>query len=144
MDKLPNWLRWILFFPISLLTIIIVYPIINILSNIFAVSEYGIFDEIWAVIMGSGLTGFCFVYFGSLTAPKYQMIVAIVLTAIYGIVCGMLLTSKLFLGMIASSSWFEVISTVIVGILGSIIACYQIYEKKGFEIGEKETNHLGY
>lgn len=142
MGKIPNWFRWFLFLPVAFITMIFVYPIINILSYIFSVGEYDFLDEIWAVILGSGFTGFCFVYLGSLTAPKYQMIVAVVLTALYGIISGFMLTSKIFLGESASSSWFQVISIVVVGIIGSIIACYQIYVKKVLILEIKDQNTI--
>lgn len=132
MGKIPNWIRWLLFIPVSFVTLMLIYPllkIVKILEYLFSPGGYGFIDQILDVIIYSGLTGFCFVYVGSQVAPKYQFRVSIILTTIYGFLAGIYLVSKIMLAESASSSWFQVISFIIIGIGAAIIACFQIYQK---------------
>ena len=73
-EKLPNWLRWLLFFPLA----IIGYLIINIV--IIAINEIslpnfitdGFIYNIWLRITADGFSAAGCVGIGSTIAPKYR------------------------------------------------------------------------
>jgi hypothetical protein len=127
-EKLPNWLRWILV-PFA---VVLTFLIVSILSNLFfwfqgnmlGIGEGAWLDQIWKNILSPAITGFASVYLGVFCAPSKRKIVALVIGAILVMLGGFSLFSLLSRG-----DWWGVLNVVAtVGGIGGAI--YGVFEDK--------------
>ena len=138
MGIIPNWIRWLLFIPASFVVFVLIYPLLKILAYLqylIVPGGYDFIDTLRDVIIYSGLCGFLFVYVGSNIAPKNQYKISKLLTAIFSFfIAGGYLFSKIILAESAKSSWFQVISFIIIGIIAAIAASFKIHKEYGKNI----------
>ena len=144
LQKIPDWLRWILFVPAALLAQFISYPLITILNRISMIGfgesiilDIGvlIFANLWSVV--------AFIWVGSIVAPKYNFIVSIVLSVIYGFMLGVSLFAKFLLGENTGVSWIEMIITIVTGIIAAVGVVRYFYEiEKSKDSGEINKSEL--
>lgn len=128
-DKVPNWLRWILV-PIAS---IIAGVLITVMGRIFfwlqakmsGIGEGAWLDLIWTSVFVGGVTGFGLIYAGAHIAPSGKKMVALCLGALWIMAGG----TSIYLSIL-KSNWWEVVEIVstIVGI-GSAI--YVVFDGKG-------------
>lgn len=82
-NRFLDIVRWISILPLSILSWLISYWVINLLYNVFAPVDM----STWAItLMSSGGSGFAFVYLGSAIAPRGKKVVSVVLATIMGII----------------------------------------------------------
>jgi hypothetical protein len=98
-DKLPSWLRWILIFPASLL----VYVLANILTNIagkllefFSRDPWS--DKLFTHLVSPGVAGFFAIAIAIALAPRAKPTVAFLITGIWLLIYGALITFAFLTG----------------------------------------------
>ena len=125
MNKIPNWLRWLLFLPLSIIASIFVYPIIKIINSLFdSIPQL----QLFLFIIGAGLTGYIFVIVAVKVVPKHKVMFSIIMASTYMILAGITLYEKLTFGKIIQMNMFETISLAVVGTISAVITCYQTYD----------------
>ena len=122
-------MRWILFVPAALLALFISYPLITIINRISAIGlgESFILD-IGILIFANLWSAIAFIWVGSIVAPKYNFIISIILSVIYGCMLGVSLFAKFLLEENSSVSWIEMIITIITGIIAAVGVVRYFYE----------------
>jgi len=129
LQKIPDWLRWILFVPAALLAQFISYPLITILNKISMISfGESIILDIGVLIFLNLWSAVAFIWVGSIVAPRYNFIVSIVLSVIYGCILGVSLFAKFLLGENTGVSWIEMIITIVTGIIAAVGVVRYFYE----------------
>jgi heme/copper-type cytochrome/quinol oxidase subunit 4 len=132
LEKIPNWLRWILFIPAAFLALLISYPIITILNRITIFGFFGENDflvEIGILILANFWSAVAFIWVGSIVAPPNNFVVSIVLAGIYSFILGISFFARLSMDESSSVSWLEMIITVVTGIIASVGTVRYFYEK---------------
>ena len=88
-EKIPNWIRWILICPISVLT----YFLVNMLSNIagtvlnfFSRDPWS--DKFFTHLVSPGFAGFASIAIAIALAPKGQRQVGLLITGVWLLVYG--------------------------------------------------------
>jgi len=134
LNKLPNWLRWILFIPAAFLALFVSYPVITFINRITIIGfGEGLFVNIGILILANLWSAVAFIWVGSIVAPKNNFIVSIVLSIIYGFMLGASFFAKLILGESSSVSWLEMIIFIITGIIAAVGVVRYFYEKEKSE-----------
>ena len=129
LQKIPDWLRWILFVPAALLALFVSYPLITIINRISAIGiGEGFILDIGILIFANLWSAVAFIWVGSIVVPKYNFIVSIVLSVIYGCMLGASFFAKFLLGENSSVSWIEMIVTIITGIIAAVGVVRYFYE----------------
>jgi len=126
--NLPNWLRWILFFPASIVALAVAYPIVIIGNMLLPFTGQSFLGQLFAILMAAGVSGFAFVWTGAKTAPRNQLLVAIILLAIYSLFMGAAIFAKVSLPHVVSTTWLEIFAMVIPGSVGAILSCLSFKE----------------
>ncbi len=122
----PNWIRWILFFPVAIIALAIVYPLVRLGNVLFSPVDHGVLFEIFVTVMSAGASGYAFVWCGAKIAPYKQFAIALLMTTLYCLVAVTILVAKMQLKNIITASWLEIASVVFVGSIGAILACYSM------------------
>lgn len=125
-DKWPDWLRWILFLPISLMAYVILQIIITFLNNI-ASAHY--LPE-WLLpyfnqFITSAVVPYLYVVTGATVAPKSKFIVSIILTAIYAVFIGSVFTLTAINDSRPDSLWWTVVLCS-AALISAIAGCYYV------------------
>lgn len=117
LEKIPDWLRWILFLPASILALLISYPLIIFLNRITMIGFLeGFFVDIMILFVAGLWSSIGFILVGSIVAPKSNFPVSIILSVLYAFMMGFSLYSKFILGDTSSVSWLELIINSITGL----------------------------
>jgi len=125
MNRLLNWLRWLLFLPLSIIASLLVYLSIKIITSLLDnIPQL----QIFLIIAGAGLTGYIFVTVAVKMVPKHKIMFSIIMASIYVILAGLILYEKISYGKIVQMNLFGTISLVIVGTIAAVITCYQTYD----------------
>ena len=82
LEKIPSWLRWILFLPLALIAFFLATVIIS-----SGQPEEGLFGQIFVWALAGGLAAFVFVWVGAKVAPRAQFQISINLAVFYGLYC---------------------------------------------------------
>ena len=131
LDKIPDWLRWILFIPAALLALFISYPIITIVNKITMIGfGEGFILDILILVLANLWSAVAFIWIGSIVAPKNNFIISIILSMIYGFMLGASFFAKFMLGENSSVSYIEMIITIITGIIAAAGVIRYFYEKE--------------
>ena len=130
-DKWPNWLRWVLFFPTAVVAFSIVYPIVLIGNILFSPIENSFLYQFFISVMGYAASGFAFVWFGAIIAPRKQFMVSITMASMYFFTSILLLILKVKLSNIITLSSFEIILIAIAGGGGAVLACWYFKAETG-------------
>jgi len=131
LDKIPDWLRWILFIPAALLALFISYPIITIVNKITMIGfGEGFILDILILVLANLWSAVAFIWIGSIVAPKNNFIISIILSMIYGFMLGASFFAKFMLGENSSVSYIEMIVTIITGIIAAVGVIRYFYEKE--------------
>jgi hypothetical protein len=125
LEKIPAWLRWILFLPAGLVAFSLVYPIIMIVNCLFSWGEFESYlGQLFLLALAGGWSGFVFVWIGAKIAPREQLLISIILALILALITGFLLIARMSLGDVSSVSWAELLISAVAGFIGAIAACY--------------------
>jgi hypothetical protein len=123
-EKLPSWIRWILFLPLS----IIVYVLSNFLTNIGGVlmnflSLHPMSDKLFTHIISPAVAGYLAVAFAFAMVPAKKIIVFLIITGIWMIVYGAVVAFALLV-----NDW----RSAIPGIVSAVTAtfCYMYYKEQ--------------
>jgi len=127
--RMPNWLRWILFFPGGLLALTAVYSAVLVGNRLFYEGFRLPFIEYVFIVVAAGASAYSFVWSGAKIAPNHHFRVSVIMTVIYGFFAGFVVVSKLFMGNNTSVSWFEAFAMTAAGIIGAISACNKFHEE---------------
>jgi len=131
-EKLPNWLRWLLFFPFAIIGHFII-NIVIIAINEFSLPNFitdGFIYNIWLRITADGFAAAGSVWIGSTIVPKYRFRVAIALSIVLIISTFFAITHLWNLPFSErENSFFDLFVSLIVTIIGSISASFQFYNK---------------
>ena len=130
LNKIPDWLRWILFLPVSFFAGFAAYPIIKIINQILFFEETEWFlGPILLTALSGGWAGFIFVWVGAKIAPKKQFLVSIILLVFIAVISGISLMSKIVLGPTSSISWGKLLISIGSTLIGAIFACNSFYKE---------------
>ena len=98
-EKLPDWLRWILILPASLL----VYVLANVLTNIagkllefFSRDPWS--DKVFTHLVSPGVAGFFAIAIAIALAPRAKPTVAFLITGVWLLIYGALITFAFLTG----------------------------------------------
>jgi hypothetical protein len=132
LDRIPAWLRWMLFLPAAIIALSAVYPLVIIAAEIsdqsgFAGTRLG---RMMFVAFASAYSAYAFVWVGAKVAPRERLLVSIVLTLVYGVTAGFVLAAHLMMGSGAEVTGFEVACVLLVGGGTAIGACYSFYREE--------------
>ena len=91
-EKLPSWIRWILFLPMS----IIVYVLSNFLTNIGGalmnfLSLHPMSDKLFTHIISPAVAGYLSVSFAFAMVPAKKVFIFLMITAIWMLIYGALI-----------------------------------------------------
>jgi hypothetical protein len=134
LEKIPDWLRWILFLPSAFLALLISYPIITIINKISMMIVFLVDNtflvNIGTLVLANLWSAVAFIWVGAIVAPRNNFIVAIVLATIYTFILGASFMSRLMLGENSSVSWLEMAIAIVTGIIAAVGVIHYFYEKK--------------
>jgi len=131
LEKIPDWLRWILFVPAALLALFVSYPIITIVNKITMVGlGEGFILDICILVLANLWSAVAFIWVGSIVAPKNNFIISIILSVIYGFMLGASFFAKFILGENSSVSWIEMVIILITGIIAAVGVVRYFYGKE--------------
>lgn len=127
-NKLPNWLRWILVPFASIFAMFIVHWISQFFASIqsfqMGSETGGFFDNIFRNTLPAAFTGFASVYLGVLMAPNGKKITSLIISVILILLLSITLLSGLEVGDI-----WKIINVVFT-IIGLGVAVYITFENK--------------
>jgi hypothetical protein len=127
-NKIPNWLRWILIPIASILAMFLVHWITQFFAGVqssqVGSETGGFFDNIFRNTLPPAFTGFATVYAGVLMAPQGKKVTSLILAAIYILMLSITLLSGLEVGD------FWKIVNVIFTIIGVGAGVYTAFEEK--------------
>lgn len=135
----PNWIRWILFFPVAIIALAIIYPLVRLGNVLFSPVDHGVLFEIFVAVVGAGASGYAFVWCGAKIAPYKQFAVALLMTTLYCLVAVTILAAKIQLKNVITSSWLDIFSVVFIGSIGAILACYSMKASTQIRSGDKKA-----
>jgi hypothetical protein len=123
-EKLPNWLRWILLLPIASITYLLINVIIILLNEFTLPNSVtnSIIYNIWLRIAADGIATYSFVWLGAKIAPKIDFVISIILSVL--IIIGSFLA--ITLGYEISLSTIEILFSILATIVGSLAAVFSI------------------
>ena len=144
LQKIPDWLRWILFVPAALLALFVSYPLITIINRTSAIGiGEGFILDIGILLLANLWSAVAFIWVGSIVAPKNNFIISIILSVIYGCMLGTSFFAKFLLGENSGVSWIEMIITIITGIIAAVQVVRYFYEiEKSEGDGEMPKSEL--
>ena len=117
LEKIPSWLRWILFLPLALIAHFLAIVISMGLTEVLP--GYSHLRQIFLWALAGGPSAFVLVWVGARVAPRAQFLISTNLAVVYG----------LFYGLALSDSWTELTVTLTTGLIGAVVACYLFYRK---------------
>lgn len=126
-NRLPNWLRWVLVPPTALLTLFIVWALAYLANKIFSFlssPEYNS-EKFFLYLIIPGFGSYCSVIASVYMAPRFKYITAIIISFIWVFVAGAV-TFFTFLNQ--QWSYLLVIASFIVGVAGSVYETESFYE----------------
>jgi hypothetical protein len=129
LEKIPSWLRWILFLPLALIAYFLCLSVF--LLVIFQSTGEGLLWQGFLLVLAKGPSTFVFVWVGARVAPRAQFKISISLAVLFG----------LFSLFVIGDIYLELESTLVrrhiagfgVGLIGAVAASYLFYRnyKKG-------------
>lgn len=123
-EKIKEIIRWILVLPSSIVSWIIAILITSLMIWLF--HEHTI-DVWYGRLLSNFISAFCFVYVGTVVAPRKRRIVCIVLCTI--------LVLFYILAFTLNITWYKDLESLsailgnIASMIGCIFACYHIYKE---------------
>lgn len=126
LSQIPDWLRWLLFFPVAIVALAIVYPIVMIGNDLLSPVGQSVLFKAFTVIIAAGASGFAFIWCGAMIAPRKQFIVAAIMTALYISLSVLFFVTKIQVKGVITVPWFEFVAVTAVGSAGAVMACIAV------------------
>ncbi|HUV50782.1 MAG TPA: hypothetical protein VMW78_07185 [Anaerolineae bacterium] len=131
LNRIPNWLRWILSLPTALLALFISYPLIILLNKITMIGiGEGFLTDLVILILANLWSAAAFIWVGAIIAPRHNFIVSIIFAVFYSFILGASFFAKFSLGAKSSVTWLEMTITVIAGLVAAVGVVYHFYENE--------------
>ena len=124
MNRFPNWLRWFLFLPLSIIASILVFVLVKLVTLLF--DNFFLF-QLFLILPGSGLTGYILVAGAAFLVPKLKVFVSILMALSYGLLSYFIFIKKAVLVDLIQLNPFELICLIVIGTMAALFACYQSY-----------------
>jgi hypothetical protein len=121
-------LRWIAVLPAAVAAYLGIQVVVA-LGNSFAPGPES-WINIWCQLINSIAGPYCFVLAGAKTAPLHRFITAIVLTVLYSLASGVLLTLVLTSQQQFSTPLWWFVTSLVIGLVAAIVACIQLHHKE--------------
>ena len=139
LQKIPSWLRWILFLPLALIARQFVHFFVCVIvATIIPIWE-SLPRQIFPWALASGLKTFVFVWVGAKVAPRMKFRISISLAVLFCLCSFILLMGRYFdpKGLLSGAeaelgglfSWTGLIVDFGAGLVGAVAACYLFYKK---------------
>jgi len=134
-DRIPNWLRWILCIPTGFCVSLLIHFFIIVQQQfataIFPVStNISMISNILFTVISFIIAPACFILTSSAIAPRFKSILALLLAMFQSVLTGFLLWGKLMLLEQLSLPWIEVIMTAICVFVSCFIAAMLVFKKE--------------
>ena len=124
--KIPDWLRWILFLPASIIGAVAGSTLFMIIIAIGGQEvQKGSLNGGWQRLVQSGILGGLVVIIGAYVSPKMQFIVGIALLVLVAIILTFITTAGVYSGV--GSNWYQIMHGV-AALLGGGVALYSVYD----------------
>lgn len=126
-EKLPNWLRWVLV-PISaVVTLLVVWFLANLLNKIFSFlsGPENNSEKFVSYLIIPGVVSYCSVIASAFMAPRFKYVTAIIVSFIWIFVAGAV-TFFTFLNQ--QWSYLLIIASFIFGVAGSVNEAESFHE----------------
>jgi len=136
LEKIPSWLRWILFLPLAIFAYYFVHVLVSVLVGVLVdaiiPTRGGLFWQIFPWTFGEVLATFVFVWVGAKVAPRAQFQISIKLVVLCSLYHGLVLWGS-YLEPEITLDRTELIASFGAGLIGAVAACYLFYRnyKKG-------------
>jgi hypothetical protein len=132
LEKIPSWLRWILFLPLAIIAYYFVHVLVYVLVDTIIPPRGGLLWQIFPWTFAQGLATFVFVWVGAKVAPMAQFQISIKLAVLYSLFYGLVLGGS-YLEPEITLDRTELIASFGAGLIGAVAACYLFYRnyKKG-------------
>ena len=128
LEKLPNWLRWVLVPIITLVTFALVSAltalVITIQDGMFGILDGSFYDKVSINVIAAFVIGFITIYVGTKSAPSGHKKVALVIGG-----CGVLTIGFLINRLLESGDSWDYVS-VAFNLVGMGLAVYKIIEQE--------------
>ena len=132
LEKIPSWLRWILFLPLALILFyyiwFYVFCVVDTLVQLIIPTGKNLFWQILPCTLALGLSTFVSVWVGAKVAPRLQFRISISLAVLFCLFFFRLMGGR-YLDPGSLVSWTEVIVNFGAGLIGAVAACYLFYRK---------------
>ena len=125
MDRLPNWLRYILAIPYGIVLVIFVGFIIYI-SNLFFSDSNSLYTYIITFVYRNGINVIILFYGINNMLPNYKFKITLIISIIIGMIYSILQGMSIILGNLS----IEYIIAYIELIFALILSCYFSFTKK--------------
>jgi hypothetical protein len=125
-SKVPEWLRWVLFLPVAVVALAVVYPIVQFGNDILSPVEHGVLFQVFKIIAASGTSGFAFIWCGAKIAPRKQFLIATIMTSFYILLSVLMWVAKIQTNGVITTPWYEFIAVTVIGSIGCILASITI------------------
>lgn len=128
LNKLPNWLRWVLVPVLTVVTFALVSALtalfITIQDGMFGIEDGSLYDRISINIIAAFIIGFTTIYVGVKVSPSERKKVALILGG-----CGVLVIGFLLNRLLEVGEMWDYIS-VVFNLIGMGVAVYQSIEQE--------------
>ena len=135
-NKIPEWLRWVLFLPVALIAALIVmipFGLVALLvKHISPYEEITLLTRYLVDIVGYFLQGYVFVWLGAVIAPSKKFRVSIILFVIAIIICyGAAYKDYLYNQETRNTFYISqvIIRACALEIIGATAACYYTWRR---------------
>jgi hypothetical protein len=121
-------LRWIAVLPAAIGAYLGIQVVVAI-GNSFGPGPESLIN-LWCEFINSVAGPYCFVLAGAKTAPSHRFITAVVLTVLFSVANGVLLTLVLTSQRQFSTPLWWFVTSLIIGLVAAIIACVQLHHQE--------------
>jgi hypothetical protein len=149
LEKIPSWLRWILFLPLAEIARRLVHFLVCLLVATIVPIWESLPQQIFPWALDQGLSIFVFVWVGAKVAPRAKFRISIGLAVLFCLTFFLLFMGRyfdpegLFSGAEAELggffSWTGLIVGFGAGLVGAFAACYLFYRKAKPQDAEYEV-----
>jgi uncharacterized membrane protein HdeD (DUF308 family) len=120
-------LRWIAVLPAAIGAYLVIQVVIAIANSFSGFPESVV--NMWCQLINSIAGPYCFVLARAKTAPSHSFVTAVVLTVVFSLANGVLLTSVLTSQRQFSTPLWWIVASSIIGLVVAIVACVQLHHE---------------
>lgn len=124
LNKLPNWLRYIVAIPIGIISLVVFYYI-GYFSNLYIASPDSIYIKIYNFLYNNGINVIIMISVMNYVLPKYQFQFTLILSILF---CGIAFTGLGMNILMQNITTFYIIGFLLT-IISFIFCCYYTYKE---------------